>query len=384
MKILILTFYYNPDLCAGSFRCTQLVEQLQSQMDSTTTLDIITTMPNRYSSFKQSALALEKHQNTTIHRIQLPEHKSGFLDQAKAFLHYAKSVRKLTKNEDYDVVFATSSRLMTAVLGRWIAKAKKAKLYLDIRDIFADTIGDILPKKVSLLAQFFFSTLEHWTFKAADHINLVSYGFNDYFKQKYPNTNLSFYTNGIDAEFLNPEPLGVQDQKPPVILYAGNIGEGQGLHLIIPALAKKMPDYHFKVIGDGGKIELLKAATLHQSNVEIRPPMPRSQLIKEYQQADILFLHLNHHQAFLKVLPSKLFEYAAINKPILAGVGGYAAEFITQEITNAAVFEPCNSQAAINAMPSLQLKYTSRDQFRQKFDRKKIMDEMSRSLLNLV
>ena len=34
---------------------------------------------------------------------------------------------------------------MTAALGAWIARRKRARLYLDIRDIFVDTIGDMLP-----------------------------------------------------------------------------------------------------------------------------------------------------------------------------------------------------------------------------------------------
>ena len=48
--------------------------------------------------------------------------------------------------------------------------------------------------------------------------------------------------------------------------------------------------------------------------------MPQHELLNYYNQANILFLHLNSIKAFEKVLPSKIFEYAASNKPILAGV----------------------------------------------------------------
>ena len=37
-------------------------------------------------------------------------HKSGMKDQSVAFLHFAKA---LSNGRDYDLVFATSSRLMT-------------------------------------------------------------------------------------------------------------------------------------------------------------------------------------------------------------------------------------------------------------------------------
>ena len=68
-----------------------------------------------------------------------------------------------------------------------------------------------------------------------------------------------------------------------------------------------------------------------------------------------MFLHLNDFNAFEKVLPSKIFEYGATEKPILAGVSGYAKKFIDSEIINCATFNPCDSVQAFNALSSLKL-----------------------------
>jgi len=345
-------------------------------------------MPNRYTSYNPYVLEYEKDANTLVHRIKLPKHKSNLIDQSKAFIVYAKNVLRLTKNKNYDLLFATSSRLMTAVLGSYISQRAKAKLYLDIRDIFVDTIGDVFPKKISIFANPFFTFLEHWSFRKANHINLVSYGFHDYFKKSYPNTSLTFFTNGVDPEFIMSGDHTIEyssTQKLPIILYAGNIGEGQGLHLIIPELAKRCAgQFHFRIIGDGGKIYPLKTATADCPNVEILNPVNREQLVAEYQQADVLFLHLNTHNAFLKVLPSKIFEYSAMGKPILAGVGGYAAQFINNEVDNAVVFEPCDSVAAHQALSQLKLGYGLRDEFIKKYNRKHIMQKMSQHLLSII
>ena len=43
MRILILSFYYEPDLCAGSFRTTALTNELKKKLSASDTLDIITT-----------------------------------------------------------------------------------------------------------------------------------------------------------------------------------------------------------------------------------------------------------------------------------------------------------------------------------------------------
>lgn len=390
MKILILSFYYYPDLCPGSFRCTALVEELQRLLKDKYEIDVITTAPNRYASFKVKADAMEKTSGLTIKRVTLPSHCSGMVDQAKAFIYFAKEVNKLVKHTDYSLVFATSSRLMTAVLGAFIARRKKAKLYLDIRDIFTDTLSDILPAKFSLGAKPLFSLLEKWAFTRAQRINLISKGFQEHMASRYPKAKWSWFPNGIDPEFASIEEQGSENlsmQKPLTVLYAGNIGEGQGLHRIIPTLAKRMEGrVKFRLIGDGGRKARLESEIIlnHCNNIEILPPITRSELIKEYQQADILFLHLNDYEAFRKVLPSKLFEYAATRKPIWAGVSGYAAEFIETEISNAAIFYPCDVEEAERSFNALKLSYTPRVEFVEKYKRHKIMQLMAADMLALL
>jgi glycosyltransferase involved in cell wall biosynthesis len=118
-------------------------------------------------------------------------------------------------------------------------------------------------------------------------------------------------------------------------------------------------------------------------NVELRVPVSRAALIDAYRAADVLFLHLGSHAAFEKVLPSKLFEYAALGKPILAGVAGYAARFIHEEIGNAAVFAPCNVAAALIAFDSLQLMDRPRPEFVAKYARVNIARAMADDVLKL-
>jgi len=348
-------------------------------------------MPNRYASFNADAPLLEQHSGITIRRIPLPVHHGGVIAQVKGFMYFANEVKKLTRSSHYSLVFATSSRLMTAVLGAWVARQKNATLYLDIRDIFVQTVSEIYSKKISLMVKPVLSLLEKWSFNRADHINLVSQGFDQYFKERYPTAKLSWFTNGIDREFLQMENLNdpIEKKIPGLltVLYAGNIGEGQGLHRIIPPLAKRFEhSLKFRVIGDGGKLDGLANSVkkLNCSNVELLPPVCREALIKEYQSADIIFLHLNDHAVFRSVLPSKIFEYAATGKPIWAGVSGYAAEFIRAEIKNAVIFEPCNVLQAEEVFSALQLKHIIRTEFIEKYSRDSIMRSLARDILSVI
>lgn len=388
MKILILSFYYQPDLCAGSFRATALVRSMLDQLPSDAHIELITTLPNRYNSFTSEAPEFEQHPRLTIHRIALSAHKSGMLDQSKAFMGFAKGALRLCKGKDFDLVFATSSRLMTAALGAYIAKRIKKPLYLDIRDIFVDTVKDVLPKKVARVVKPFFSLVEGWTIRGADKVNLVSAGFLPYFQQRYPVQKYSSFTNGIDDEFIQANSIETSQNTSKVlsVVYAGNMGEGQGLHAIIPELARRFSGrLQFKLIGDGGRRQQLVLAleAAGCDNVEILPPVKRDELIKIYKAADVLFLHLNDYEAFRKVLPSKLFEYGALGKPIWAGVAGYAADFMKENLSNAAVFSPCDADEAEASFAGLELVTQPRHDFVEKFARNSIMQKMATDIIAL-
>lgn len=378
-KILVLSFYYQPDLCAGSFRCTAFVDELAK---TKAFIHVVTTAPNRYESFKVVADKFNKTNNITINRINIPSHNSGMVDQIRSFYSFYKGAKVLTAENDYDIVFATSSRLFTAFLGARISRKKRTPLYLDIRDLFVDTMSNILPSMVVWLSRPFLSIIESYTFTSAKKINLVSKGFLPYFKKRYPAIPLSFFTNGIDKEFIQASLDHDTNRAPSCsinVLYAGNIGEGQGLHKIIPQMADRLKKrIHFKVIGGGGLIQKLRdeIASLGLVNVELVPPMGRESLLKEYAKTDVLFLHLNDYEAFRKVLPSKFFEYGAMKKPILAGVSGYSKEFVKSEISDCAVFSPTNIEDAVKKFESLSYSIKSRNKFIKKFDRQKIMAEM--------
>lgn len=384
-KILYLTFYFEPDLCAGSFRNSPLAKELALQAGGKATVDVVTTLPNRYSTFHTSAPAYEERGNLTIHRIIIPKHKSGFADQIKSFRTYYKEAKKLIRGKKYDLVFASSSRLFTAYLGYKIARKQGIPLYLDIRDIFTDTMKDVLKNnlvKAGVLPVL--NAIESDVFNYASHINLISAGFKPYF-EKYRGKQYTTYSNGIDPEFLNFPQSQPAKKEQRIITYAGNIGEGQGLHKIIPQAARLIGDkYKFLVIGDGGARQKLidNLTEAGASNVEMRPPVSRKELLEVYEQSDFLFLHLNDYEAFKKVLPSKIFEFAASDKPIIAGVAGYANSFIDEHVSNKILFLPGDVNDMVSQLNSYTYTNEKRNDFLEKFKRERINKEMAASILS--
>jgi glycosyltransferase involved in cell wall biosynthesis len=399
MKIVFFTFYYPPDLSAGSFRTVALAKSLSSKMDEGDEIHVITTHPNRYANHSVKADDLEVVGKITVHRIEVPRHQSGMVSQARSFGVYAVAAYRLCLEINPDFLIGTTSRLMTGVLTGVSAFRLRKKYFIDLRDIFSETISDLLSLKSRLLGaatKLIFSMFEKYLFSGAIGVNVVSEGFPDYFKQRGVDVSAwSFFPNGVDQEFIeiSSESKRCRDvsiaAEIKTILYAGNIGRGQGLESIIPKLAKQLGDsFRFVVVGGGGRESLLREAVEREgvNNVEMRAPVIRTELMSYYRTADILFLHLNNVPAFRRVLPSKIFEYAALGKPIVAGVSGYSAKFLEDEIPYASQFESSDLEggykATIRASESVVTSDVV-DQFVKKYSRVSIMDKMAEHVIKL-
>jgi len=387
-RLLLLSYYYPPDLCAGSFRSEALVRSLLAD-NPELSIHVIASEPARYSNYQAKPFSgVTEEGRLLVSRIPILKHGNGFLPQSINFAAFAWRALRLGGKIRYDVIFATTSRLMTGVLGAFLASRHGAKLYLDIRDIFVETLQGLYPRKIFRPMIGFFSLIERFTLSRAEKINLVSAGFLPYFQLHYPNRKFSLFTNGVDNDFL-PKCLDERnksERKKIQILYAGNIGDGQGLDLILPELAIKLGSaYEIIVVGAGARTELLEKAiaAAKAGNIKVLAPVSRDELPRFYNEADALFLHLNDIRAFERVLPSKIFEYAATGKPILAGVSGYASEFIKKEVSNAVVFPPCEAGAAVEALSILNFTVSPRVEFVDKYARTTVMKEMSKDLMSL-
>lgn len=68
-RLLILSYYYEPDLSACSFRTTALVRHLTEKYPELE-IDILTTLPSRYSSYRPTDVSSIEQSNVHVHRIE--------------------------------------------------------------------------------------------------------------------------------------------------------------------------------------------------------------------------------------------------------------------------------------------------------------------------
>ena len=395
MKIVFFTFYYPPDLCAGSFRAVALVKALSSKMKNDDELHIVTTHPNRYVNHRLEADDFDVADRLTIYRIALPSHRKDMFTQAFNFGVYAVAAYRLCRRISPDFLIGTTSRLMTGVLTGVSAFRLRKRYFIDLRDIFSETISDLFSYKSRLLGvivKWFFSWIERCLFNGAAGVNVVSEYYLNYFESEGVDTsNWSFFPNGLDKEFIGfPPKKNGTSTGYKTVLYAGNIGSGQGLDTVVPQLAKKLGEnFLFLIVGDGGTSAKLRESIQDEriNNVELVPPVSRKELLNYYRKADILFLHLNNVPAFRRVLPSKIFEYVALAKPIVAGLNGYSAKFLREQVPYACLFDPGDSEGAYSAVLKASetvVQSAIVNQLVSKYSREVIMDQMADQILEVM
>ena len=91
-------------------------------------------------------------------------------------------------------------------------------------------------------------------------------------------------------------------------------------------------DVHFVVVGDGAERAALEARAAEDvpGAVTFTGLLPKPQMPSVLATVDVCLVHLRAAPLFLTVLPSKMFEAAAMGRPILLGVAGDAAALLQQ------------------------------------------------------
>jgi len=389
-KIIFFSSVFPPDLGAGSFRALALANQMSLISKGRAEIHVITTHPNRYGVLEnEDKVSLEK--GIFLHKKRLRTHHNNSIIRILSHIKYFMYCFVKSYELKPDFYIATSSRLATALVCSLIARITKKNYYLDIRDIFSETFSAVFINNIWLKdkASTFILLIERSILRKSLGVNVVSEEFLSYFsKQGLDTSKWDFFPNGIDKEFLNLKVKGGERDKK-VVIYAGNIGPAQNLELVIPPLAKKFSkELEFWIAGDGKSMRSLENLVLSENlnNINLLGPLSRNALIQKYTESDILFLHLKDSQVYEKVIPSKIFEYGALGIPILAGVQGYTRKFILENLNNCKVFEPDNYNDCIEKMDKL-LKLLPVEidstEFINKFDRRKIMENMAEKLFSL-
>ena len=141
-----------------------------------------------------------------------------------------------------------------------------------------------------------------------------------------------------------------------IIGYAGTVGISHGLEILVNGFERIDPalNAHLVIIGSGAKHSKLKLLVEEKklTKVLILEAVPKSKIEDFMSIFDACLISLKDIPAYDKVIPSKLFEAAAYNKPVIAGLRG-EAKSIVKEYGIGEVFRPENILSFVNTLTLL-------------------------------
>jgi glycosyltransferase involved in cell wall biosynthesis len=123
-----------------------------------------------------------------------------------------------------------------------------------------------------------------------------------------------------------------------------------GLDTILKAAEtmRDKPGIRFVFVGEGAEKENLiaSAKARNLSNVQFISQQPKERVPGFYAACDVGIVVLRDTPLFQEVLPSKLFEYMAMERPVILGVAGEAKELVEKSGAGRFV-EPENAQRIV-------------------------------------
>lgn len=220
--------------------------------------------------------------------------------------------------QTFDVVIAVCPPLQTGFFP-WLYKTIKRRPFIfHIQDLQVDAAKELgLIKNKSLLS--FLQFVEKRFMTSAKSVSIISEGMKKRVVLKgIEKDKINLLPNWVDTDFIKPgsknnalrREWGFKEEDK-IILYSGNIGDKQGLELMIP-VAEKLKSYKslfFVFCGEGSAKNKLKALAEEKEldNVKFFGLQPYEKLDELLACADI-HLVLQKRAAADLVFPSKLMS----------------------------------------------------------------------------
>ena len=356
MKILFLTDNFPPEVNAPA---TRTYEHCKEWVKMGAEVTVITCFPNFpqgkvYKGYKNKWRQVERIDGIKVIRVwSYITANSGFIKRIMDFLSFSLTsfFYLLFKNIKYDVIIATSPQFFTGLTAMFISKVKKIPWIFEVRDLWPE--GIIILKKDSLSYKFL-EWIEKQYYKSSLGIVTVTSNFKKDIISRFPipENKISVIYNGSNNSLFKKQPKnnklisGHDLQGKFIIGYAGTLGVSHSLDFIaktLPEIYKLQPKIHFLFIGSGAMEKELKSIKdeLNIENLSILPPVEKEEIVNYISIFDVGLVPLKKNPAYLKVIPSKIFELASMQKPILLGVAGETKN-ILEKYKAGVFFEPEN------------------------------------------
>ena len=394
MRLLIFSQYFWPE----NFPINNLCASLAARGIE---LEVLTGKPNYpqgklYQGYRSWNPAREYFGDTKVNRIPLVPRGSSALGLALNYVSFVISgllfAPWLLRGRTLDVIFVYApSPILQALPALLLGRIKRCPVVLWVQDLWPESLSatGYVPNRYVLKLV---AGIVRFIYRHTDLILVQSPAFEAPVRALAGDTPIRYYPNSVSREFAEPPETGnvriegLEDCFS--IVFAGNIGQAQAVHVIIEAagLLKDYNDIRFVVVGDGSARPWMQSEIEKTGlkNIDLPGKFPLEVMPAILQQASVLLVTLADREIFAATIPSKVQAYLAAGRPIVACLNGEGARLV--EEAQAGLASPAeDARALAEAILTIyrysqeqrdQLGRSGRDYYRKHFDHEDLVDTL--------
>jgi glycosyltransferase involved in cell wall biosynthesis len=394
MKVLFITDNFPPENNAPA---TRTYEHCKRWVNNCLDITVITCFPNFpkgkvFDGFKNKIIETSEVEKIKLIRVWSYMTKNeGFLRRILDYLSFSFTSFIAGLFREFDVVVSTSPQFFTSFTGFLLKLFRRKKWIFEVRDLWPDTIAAVGSINRHSFLYKILETIELFFYAKADMIIVVTSSFKkDLIERGVNKDKIHIIYNGIDDVFsknkINKSRLEIRQNlkinDKVVIGYIGTVGMTHDLISTVKQLKNLPAKYHLLIVGEGAAkreiFEFVKSNKL--KNITLLDSITKESVPSFINAIDLSLIQLKKCDTFKNVIPSKIFENAAMGKTIILGVEGESKNII-EKYKLGLSFEPGNFNSFISALDKSELfKSENRVEFLKEFSR----DSQAKKMCNLL
>ncbi len=366
MRILLLSHYFPPEVNAPANRS---FEHARTWVRAGHEVSVITCAPNHpggrlFPGYRNRFRQEEERDGVRVIRVwTYLTPNAGFARRIANYLVFALlGGLAALRVQRPDVVIATSPQFFCGLAGAVAARLRRLPFVLEVRDLWPESIVALgqLRLRAAIRA---LEALETALYRSARGVVVNSRSFIPHIAARgVPEERIELVENGIDPALFHPRPrdpklarrFGLDEGF--AVAYLGTLGMAHGLRTVLDT-AERLRDepFHFLLIGDGAEREGLEREILGRGlrQVRILGLRPREEIPRWIATADALLVLLRDLPVFRTVIPSKIFEFLAQERPVVLAAPEGEATRLVGEAKAALVVPPEDPEALARALRRL-------------------------------
>lgn len=342
MKILVISQYYYPE----QFQINEIAPELVRRGHEVT---VVCGLPNYpkgvvFEGYEREdairKMEEEYFQRTGVKVIHCKNVPRGHnpIQLIRNYYSFAMESKKIIRTlpGDFDVVLGYQlspiTSMLTALEYKKLHGTPVLFYTLDIWPVSAEAM--LHGKKNPIY--WWVKRMSKKIYQGADRVLVTSRPFIDYLYRTLdiPKERMAYLPQHAGTEMLDMD-LKAVDNGVADFMFAGNLGKGQRVDVIIKAAALlgKRDNYKIHFVGDGRmrpELEKMVKENGLEENVVFYGNQKREDMPSFYKKADVLLITLRGNNEVGNTMPGKLQMYMTTGKPILGAINGAAKEVIEE------------------------------------------------------